>query len=166
MYTQGVDEPALLPFVDAWSIDVAAPPRVVWAAVLAAVPGAHAGGWLRAWAVVWGADPPASNGLGAHVIGAERPGFAVREVVPPSTYALAGRHRFARYQVVFRIGQLQAGRSRLTVETFASFPGAGGRLYRTLLIDAKAHALVMWVTLRVLRRRAELLAAREGTSAA
>ena len=161
-----MSENALLPFVDAWSIDIEAPAPVVWAALLGSVPGPRAGAGLRAWAFVWGADPADSNGLASHVIGAERPGFAVCEVVPPATYALAGRHRFARYQLVFRIGERGTGQSRLTAETFASFPGTGGRLYRTLLIDAKSHALVMWITLRLLRRRAEHAARLRGSTSA
>jgi hypothetical protein len=157
-----VSDDALLPFVDAWSVDIDAPPRVVWDTVLRSVPGARPGLGLRAWAAVWKADPAESNGLASHVLGAERPGFVVAEVVPPATYALAGRHRFARYQLVFRIGQRGVGQSRLTAETFASFPGTGGRLYRTLLMTAKSHAIVMWTIMRVLRRRAERTARRQG----
>ena len=156
---------ALLPFVDAWSVDVDAPPRTVWQALLERQPPPHAGGWRRLWAIAWAADPAASNGLAAHVLGAERPGFEVREVVPPATYALAGRHRFAQYQLVFRIeGRGPAG-SRLTAETFARFPGTAGRLYRALLIDAGLHALVMWTMVRALRRRAEARARREANDA-
>lgn len=157
-----MSEDALLSFVDAWSIDIEAPPRVVWETLLASVPGARPGLLLRAWAVVWAANPAESNGLSTHVLGAERPGLAVAEVVVPVTYALAGQHRFARYQLVFRLTQLGGGHTRLTAETFASFPGAAGRLYRTLLVTAKAHALTMWVVVRVLRQRAERAARRQG----
>lgn len=157
-----MNDAALLPFVDACSVDIEAPPRMVWAALLASVPGARPGLLVRAWAVAWKADPAESNGLASHVLGAERPGFTVAEVVPPATYALAGRHRFARYQVVFRVAQRGGGQSRLTAETFASFPGSGGRLYRMLLITTKSHALTMWIIVRLLRRRAEHLVRRQG----
>ena len=157
---------ALLPFVDAWSVDVEAPARVVWEAVLHGGPRSRDALWTQAFAAVWRTEPRASNGLPPHVIGAERPGFSVSEVVPPATYALAGAHRFARYQLVYRIEQRGGYRSRLTAETFASFPGTGGRLYRTLLIDARLHALVMWTMVRLLRRRAEALARREGPTPA
>jgi hypothetical protein len=153
---------ALLPFVDAWSVDIEAPPRVVWAAVLAAAPDARPGLARRAFAFLCGASPAASNGLASHVLGAERPGFAVCEVVPQVTYALAGRHRFAMYQLVFRIDQRGLGQSRLTAETFATFPGPSGRLYRMFLMDAKLHALVMWSMVHRIRRRAEAAARREG----
>ena len=148
-------ERVLLPFVDAWSVDVEASPRSVWDTVLDSMPGPYGSLALRVWAVVWGADPAEANGLAAHVLGAERPGLAVCEVVPPATYALAGRHRFARYQVVFRIDQRDVTRSRLTAETFADFPGTAGRLYRAVVIDSRAHALVVRATLQVLRLRAE-----------
>ncbi len=154
---------ALLPFVDARSVDVEAPARTLWAALLAAQPPPHAAGCRRVLAIVLGAEPSVANGLAAHVIGAERPGFEVREVVAPATYALAGSHRFAQYQLVYRIGQPDADSSRLTAETYASFPGAAGRLYRLLVIDSRLHALVTWVMVRALRRRAEALARREQT---
>ena len=153
---------SLLPFVDAWSVDVDAPPRVVWEAVLASAPAARAGVARRTLAFLLGADPANTNGLAGHVLGAERPGFAVCEVVPPVTYALAGRHRLAAYQLVFRIDQRGLGQSRLTAETFAAFPGTGGRLYRMFLMDARLHALVMWFMIRRIRRRAEATLRRQG----
>jgi len=156
---------ALLPFVDAWSIEIEAPPRAVWNAVLAFGPGAPPSLAHRAFARIWRTDPAGSNGLASHVLGAEAPGFAVCQSVPPATYALAGRHRFARYQLVFRIDQLEPGRSRLTAETFAIFPGPAGRLYRMFLMDAKLHGLVMWSMVRRVRRRAEAAARRAGPSA-
>lgn len=132
---------------------------MVWEALLAACPGPRASALLRLWAVVWGADPADSNGLASHVIGAERPGLVVREVVPPATWAAAGRHRFAAYQVVFRIAAIGDGGSRLTVETYAAFPGLAGRIYHVLVIALGPHALVMRLILWHLRRQAELLQA-------
>jgi hypothetical protein len=161
-----VSEDGLLSFVDAWSVDVEAPPGIVWEALLVSGPAAGNGLGRRLWARVLGCDPRDSNGLAPHRIGAERPGFAVCESVAPATYALAGRHRFARYQLVFRISQRGGAGSRLTAETFASFPGIPGRLYRTIVIDAKPHALVMWITVRLLRRRAERLARRQDARSA
>ena len=161
-----MSEEGLLPFVDAWSVDVDAPPAVVWEVLLASGPAAGNGLVRRGWARLLGCDPCESNGLAPHRIGAERPGFAVCESVRPATYALAGRHRFARYQLVFRISQRGGAGSRLTAETFASFPATPGRLYRTVVIDAKPHALVMWITLRLLRRRAERLARRQDARSA
>ena len=153
---------ALLPFVDAWSVDIDAPARVVWDTVLATAPGTRGGPVRRAIAILLKADPADSNGMASHALGAERPGFAVCEVVAPVTYALAGQHRFATYQLVFRIDQRGPGRSRLTAETFATFPGTGGRLYRMFLMDAKLHALVMWMMVRRVRRRAEATLRRQG----
>lgn len=154
---------ALLSLVEARAIDIDAPPRVVWEVLLGSVPGPRGSAWLRVGAVVLGAEPRAANGLASHTIGAERPGFAVCEVVAPVTYALAGRHRFAHYQLVFGIMQRDAGRCRLTAETFARFTGHGSRIYRTLVVDTNTHALVTWTMLRMLRRRAERHARAEGS---
>lgn len=137
-----------------------ASPERVWQALLASCPGPRPSVLLRLWALVWGADPAESNGLASHVIGAERPGLVVREVVPPATWAAAGRHRFAAYQVVFRVAPTGVGSSRLTAETYATFPGLGGRLYRAAVISLGPHAFVMRLTLWYLRRQAELLRAR------
>jgi hypothetical protein len=134
---------------------VSAPPSAVWDALLAACPGPFPSPLLRLWAVLWGAEPSASNGLGAHVIGAERPGFVVREVVPAATWAAAGRHRCAVYQVVFRITPAEPGHSRLTAETYASFPGTAGRVYRAAVVQAGPHALAVRTALWYVRRRAE-----------
>lgn len=146
---------ALLPFVDAYSTDVRAPARVVWNALLDTMPGPRTPLPLRIWAALWKSDPGESNGLACHVIGAERVGFSVCEVVPLATYALAGQHRFARYQLVFRLHQLDAADCRLTAETFAAFPGMPGHVYQALLIDTRSHALVVRLLLRRVRRRAE-----------
>ena len=135
--------------------DVDAAPAAVWDTQIAACPGPRASGLLRAWAVAVGAEPAAANGLASHVIGAERPGLVVREVVPPATWAAAGRHRFARYQVVFRIEPTVSGASRLSAETYASFPGRGGSAWRRIVMDFGLHALAMRAVLAWLRRRAE-----------
>lgn len=136
-----------------------ASPVAVWEALLAAYPAPVASWPLRLWARVWDADPPDSNGLASHVLGAERPGLAVCEVVPTRTFAARGRHRFSRYQVVFTVEPLSASSSRLTAETFAVFPGTLGRLYRFVVIDLGPHTLVMRAALWYLRRRAESLRA-------
>lgn len=127
----------------------------MWEVLLGACPGPGTPWLLRLWAILWNADPPASNGLPAKVIGAERPGFAVREVVPSTTWAVAGRHRFARYQVVFRLSTSAPGATRLVVESYATFPGTLGRAYRTVVIRLGLHTLVVRLMLSYLKRRAE-----------
>jgi hypothetical protein len=106
---------------------------------------------------LWGADPVESNGLGSHVIGAERPGFVVCQIVPGVTFAARGRHRFSAYQLVFSIEPRSATSSRVTAETFAEFPGVSGRLYRFLVVTLGPHTVVMRLALWYLRRRAESL---------
>lgn len=151
---------ALLPFVDVHSVDTAASPEVVWDTLLGAVPAARTSWLRRAWSALWGADPAESNGLAPHVLGAERPGLVVCEVVRLTTYALAGTHRFARYQLVFRLAQRWPTGCRLSAETFADFPGVAGRVYRWLLIDTGVHGLVVRLMLRRIGRRAESVSRR------
>ena len=67
--------------------------------------------------------------------------FHVVAVERPSVLALAGRHRYSDYELVFRIDDLGAGRSRLRAETRAIFPGRRGAVYRMLLMGTRAHAL-------------------------
>jgi hypothetical protein len=134
---------------------VQASPAAVWEALLATFPGTRPSWAARIAARVWGADPAESNGLASHVIGAERPGLVVCEVVTSTTLAARGRHRFAVYQIVFSVAPQSASSSVLTVETFAAFPGTLGQLYRRLVVDLGPHAVVMRLALRYLRRRAE-----------
>ncbi|WP_157592243.1 hypothetical protein [Solirubrobacter soli] len=64
----------------------------------------------------------------------------------PGRLELRGRHRFARYALVFLI---DGGRVR--AQTYAAFPGVEGRAYRALVIGSGAHRVV---TKRLLRRGA------------
>ncbi len=139
-----------------------APPGVVWDTLIAACPGPRASWPLRLLSAVVGAEPATANGLASHVIGAERPGFVVREVVRPATWAAAGRHRFARYQAVFRIESSASGGSRLSVETYASYPGRAGTVWRRVVMESGAYGVAVRAVLAYLRRRAERRAASPG----
>ncbi len=132
-----------------------APPAVVWDTLMAACPGPRASGPLRLMGALLGVEPAAANGLASHVIGAERPGLIVREVVRPATWAAAGRHRFARYQVVFRIEPSASGGSRLSLETYASFPGRAGAAWQRMVMASGVYGAAVRALLARLRRRAE-----------
>ena len=56
---------------------------------------------------------------------------------------LAGRHRFSSYALIFRLDEIGAHRSRLRAETRATFPGAGRRVYRLLVIGTGGHAVAV-----------------------
>lgn len=75
--------------------------------------------------------------------GATLPGFAVEEACSPSRLALAGRHRFSRYALVFELEEMSPDRTRIRAQTRAAFPGALGRAYRALVIGTGVHRMVV-----------------------
>jgi hypothetical protein len=86
--------------------------------------------------------------------GATLPGFVVEEACSPSRLALAGRHRFSRYALVFELEDAGPDRTRIRAQTRAAFPGALGRVYRALVIRTGAHRMVVWRLLRRIEGRA------------
>ena len=90
----------------------------------------------------------ADRGVLGRLLATEPPsGFAVTERMPQERIVLAGRHRFARYTLVFDLtGASDA--SELRAQTYADFPGVRGRVYRALVVGSRAHA---YVTRRILR---------------
>jgi hypothetical protein len=82
---------------------------------------------------LWGCDPPHA--------------FAVVDEQRPHLVVVAGKHRFSRYGIVFRIAACAAG-STLSAETRAEFPGVSGRTYRALVIGTGGHVVA---TRRMLR---------------
>jgi 8-oxo-dGTP diphosphatase len=143
-----------LPAVDEHAIDVPTDPDTVWTALERVVE--RAGG--RRFAEVLGCEDTVPSGPrpleewstvpGFHVVAAER---AVR-------LALAGRHRYADYELVFRLEAVPGG-TRLRAETRAEFPGALGSAYRTMLMRTQLHALA---TRRLLARVARAAAPAAG----
>jgi hypothetical protein len=82
-------------------------------------------------------------------------GFRVMRSVPGSALALAGRHRFSGYELIFEIDDLGGDRSRLRAITRAEFPGMRGRLYRVLVIGSRLHVRAVRAILAAVRRSAE-----------
>lgn len=87
--------------------------------------------------------------------GSAVPGFHVVAVEEPETLALAGRHRYSDYELIFRLDDLGPGRSRLRAETRAAFPGTPGRLYRVMLMGTGAHVIATRRMLATVGRDAE-----------
>ncbi|WP_187686118.1 hypothetical protein [Nocardia wallacei] len=85
-------------------------------------------------------------------------GFVPDEVDPPHRLALRGNHPFSRYALVFSLSEATPGRTTLTAETRAVFPGVAGRIYKALVIGSGGHRLVV----RRLLRRIAASAEREG----
>ena len=128
-----------LPFVDEHQTVVRASPEVAWEALQRFVDGSL----IR------------PRGVAAAVLRLEPPeGFAVIDLVPPERLRLAGRHRFAEYELSFRLSPRGSG-TRLGAATYAAFPGLAGRAYRLLVIGTGGHAVVTRLILRSVRRLAE-----------
>jgi hypothetical protein len=128
-----------LPFVDEYTIDVAAPRETVWAAVRR-----HAGS-LRLGApldVVLGTQP--------------RAGFAVSAEVPGQRLDLSGRHRFSTYLLRFELEDGPRGGTTVRALTFAVFPGVRGRVYRALVIGTPGHRIAVRRMLTTIRSRSTM----------
>jgi hypothetical protein len=87
--------------------------------------------------------------------GSTLPGFRVAESRPPHVWLLRGEHRFSQYSLGFRVEGRASGRSLLTAETHARFPGAAGTAYRAAVIGTRGHVLATRRILRAAKRRAE-----------
>ncbi len=147
--------PALLPYVDEHATLVASPPAQVWPELLRAAEGMTAADSAARFARLLGCADAAAAGPRPLAAGSAFPGFHVATATEPAELALAGRHRFSRYALIFRLDDLGDGRTRVRAETRAEFPGAKGRVYRALVIGTRMHVLVTNRILATVKRRAE-----------
>jgi hypothetical protein len=117
-----------LPYVDTHQTTVDAPRDRVWSA-------------LRRYA---------DTSLGAHdkaaplawILGTQpQSGFEPIHEIPQQQLTLAGRHRFAKYELIFDLTDTPDGHTVLSAHTYSAFPGPHGRLYRLLVITTHFHAL-------------------------
>jgi hypothetical protein len=143
-----------LPYVDEHSVDIAGTAEETWDALVAYMAAFGRSGRNRRIAGALGCAPGEAAGEPGE-IGSTVPGFIVARSVAPAVLALVGRHRFARYALIFRIDETAAGPVRLRAETRAEFPGARGRVYRTLVIGTRGHVLAVRSILRSVQSRAE-----------
>jgi hypothetical protein len=133
-----------LPYIDEHSVVVRQSRDVVWAAVERYARGLGFGA-RNPLALVLGTEP--------------RSGFAVVESVPGERLALAGRHHFSTYRLVFELGPSTADGIKLSAHSYGEFPGLRGRAYRALVIGSHGHAFITDQMVRSIRRRAARLAA-------
>ena len=145
----------VLPFVDDHRVLVDATPADVWRALGACLPDTAG---ARAAALVLGARPRRAHG-DPLVEGSAVPAFGVRRAVPGRELALAGRHHFSDYALVFTLEDRGEG-TELSARTLARFPGLHGRAYRALVIGSGAHRIVTRRWLRRIGRLAEGSASR------
>ena len=143
-----------LPHVDEHVVDVAAPPEAAWAAVLAVLHGAFGRPAARRTAAALGCDPRTTTAWDRPDVGSTVPGFRIVAAEPPRLLEVAGRHRFSRYGIVWRIEPLGAG-CRVRAETRAVFPGPHGTLYRLAVIGTGGHVVVARRLLAQVGRPAE-----------
>jgi hypothetical protein len=142
---------AELPYVDEHSIAVDATPQRVWKALGEGL-SRPAGHLAPVAARLLGAAPDRQTGDPLHA-GSTVTGFRVARAEPARELALVGRHRFARYALVYRLEPRGTG-TLLRAETRAAFPGIG-RVYRALVIGTRLHVVAVRRTLSAAKRRAE-----------
>ena len=143
-----------LPHVDEHAVDVPAPPGTAYAGVLEAMHRTFGGPRARRIAVALGCDPRETRAWERPSIGSTVPGFRVVAADPPHLVAVAGRHRFSRYGIVWRIERAGA-RCRVRAETRAVFPGPHGALYRAAVVGTRGHVLAVRRLLAQAARRAQ-----------
>jgi Protein of unknown function (DUF2867) len=147
-------DPDSLPFVDEHGVEVAAPPEVVWPALCRVAEGSFSSPAAAWFAGMVGCESTEVSGPRPLAEGSAFPGFVVARAEPGSELALAGRHRYSDYALVFRLSG-EDGTTRLRAETRARFPGGAGRLYRAAVIGTRGHVVVTTRLLAAVKRRAE-----------
>jgi hypothetical protein len=147
-------DPDSLPFVDEHGVEIAAAPEAVWEALCRVAEGSFSSPTAASFARLLGCEPSAPSGPRPLAEGSTIPGFAVARAERNSELALAGRHRYSEYALVFRLAG-DEGATRLRAETRAVFPGASGRLYRAGVIGTRAHIVVTMRLLNAVKQRAE-----------
>jgi hypothetical protein len=143
-----------LPRIDAHTVEVEAPPAVIWEALTAWISRALPNRRRARFARLLGCDPLEVSGSPAQA-GSTFPGFRVARADPPHELGLEGRHRFSDYTLDFRVEARGEGHSLLSATTHAAFPGLKGQLYKTAVIRSRAHVLVTRRILQAVARRAE-----------
>lgn len=81
-----------------------------------------------------------------------RSGFELTEEIENERVALTGRHRFARYRLVFVLDGTSDDATKLSVQSFAAFPGTRGRLYHAFLMGSRGHAFAVKHMIRTIQQ--------------
>ena len=144
-----------LPYVDEHVTVVAAGVDDVWRALSDTLDRASSRPGAAAYCRAVGCADCTASGPRPLVEGSTIPGFRVVIAVPGSELALAGRHRFSSYALIFRLEQVDSGRSRLRAESRAAFPGVAGRIYRLLVIGTGGHVVAVRRLLSRIKRGSE-----------
>lgn len=132
----------VLPMMDEQSVIVAAPRDAVWESVVQFGHGLTLSD-RRLLGRVLGAEPGS--------------GFEISHRIEGERLELSGRHRFARYRLVFALTEQRNRTLKLSAVSYAAFPGVRGRLYRALLLASRGHVLAVRHMLRSIARDAQRL---------
>jgi hypothetical protein len=144
-----------LPRVDEHSISIAATPDSSWDALLRVVEGSFSSAASARGARLLGCTDTDASGPRPLAAGSSMPGFHVGTAQHPRELALAGRHHFSDYALIFRLDEQEGNGTTLRAETRAAFPGLKGRVYRTMVIGTRMHVLMTRRILAAVKRRAE-----------
>jgi hypothetical protein len=144
-----------LPFVDRYSVEVAASPEYLWDALVGAIGGRSLGPAGPALARILGCEDGESKGPRPLSGGSTLPGFHVVEADEPNRLILEGRHRYSRYHLTMSISASNRGGASLCAETRAAFPGTIGWLYRKAVIGSGGHGLLVRQFLAGIKSSAE-----------
>ncbi|GII52724.1 hypothetical protein Pth03_11130 [Planotetraspora thailandica] len=148
-------ETSQLPHLDEHTTAIAAGVDDVWPVLIETLDRTfsrpHVTGYARA---VRCADHTAS-GPRPLAEGSTIPGFRVAAAAPGSELVLEGRHHFSTYFLIFRLEQVDAGRSLLRAESRAAFPGVAGGLYRLLVVGTGGHVVGIRRLLSAIASRSE-----------
>ena len=143
-----------LPRLDEHATVVRAPAPQVWTALLQTLDRSFGRAVAGVYARAVGCEPVGSTGPRPLRVGSTLPGFAVTTCEADHELVLEGRHRFSTYALAFRL-EPSDGRTRLSAESRAVFPGLTGRAYRLLVLRTGAHVLGVRGLLGSVRREAE-----------
>ncbi|MDQ0575072.1 hypothetical protein [Agromyces albus] len=146
--------PASLPFVDEHSVAIEADREASWVSLQRVLEATGSSGFARYARLIRAVDTAAS-GPRPLSAGSAFPGFHVVTADEPQHLALAGRHSFSDYALIFHLDEVAPGRTVLRAETRAEFPGVHGAIYRMLVIRSRAHVLATRRILSAVKRTAE-----------
>jgi hypothetical protein len=144
-----------LPHIDEHATEIAAPLSAAWEALLHVAERSFGSTVTGRGARLLGCADVEPSGPRPLAAGSAIPGFHVEIARAPGELSLAGSHRFSRYALIFRLDDAGDDRTLLRAETRATFPGAKGAVYKTLVIGTRGHVLVTRRLLGAVKRRAE-----------
>ena len=141
----------LLPYIDEHAVTIEASRQAVWRSLLGMPDAMISSRFAR----LLGCADSEASGPRPLTEGSIVPGFRVVTAAAPSELALAGRHHFSDYLLVFRLDELAPDRTRIRAESRAAFPVVRGAVYRMLLLGTGGHVLVTRRMLAAVKRNAE-----------